>query len=258
VLETDQGIRAAMAAGVRAVVVSHRLPALLACLQPAPVEADANSLREALTITQAADISELSMLQLLALKGRAPPEVLADSLSIAPDAAITAYTSLCQSGLCAKAGPALRLTRSGQERLTALLVEERTRADPAAVVALYEEFCVFNAELKQLMTAWQVKDDGSPNDHLDAVYDAVVLQRLSTLHARTNPLLQRLAQLSPRLAVYPVRLGKAHARIAAGDHGYVAKPIVDSYHTVWFELHKELISIAGLNHQAEARAGHAA
>jgi pyruvate,orthophosphate dikinase len=149
----------------------------------------------------------------------------------------------------------LRLTREGQQRLTVLLAEERAQADPAAVVALYEEFCVYNAELKQAMTAWQVKRDGTPNNHGDADYDRAVLQRLSDLHVRADPLIQRLAQLSPRLAAYSVRLAKAHARIAAGDHGYVARIIADSYHTVWFELHKELISLVGLNHEAEARPG---
>ena len=32
-------------------------------------------------------------------------------------------------------------------------------AIPAAVLALYEDFCVLNAELKRIMTAWQLKGD---------------------------------------------------------------------------------------------------
>ena len=257
VLETDQGIQAAMAAGVRAAVVRYRLPALLACLQPARAEADADSKWGAVPVTQAADIPELLLLRLLGLKGRAPPDILADSLSLPSDVVAATYTRLCERGLCTRAGAALRLTREGQEHLTVLLAGERAQADPAAVVALYEEFCVFNAELKQIMTAWQLTGDGTPNIHGDADYDRAVLQRLSDLHVRAGPLIQRLARLAPRLAAYSVRLAKAHARIAAGDHGYVARIIIDSYHTVWFELHQELISLAGLNHEAEARAGRA-
>jgi pyruvate,orthophosphate dikinase len=45
------------------------------------------------------------------------------------------------------------------------LAKERARTDPVSVVAPNEEFCVFSAELKQVMTAWQVKGDGTPNDH---------------------------------------------------------------------------------------------
>ena len=257
VLETDQGIRAAMAAGVRAAVVRYRLPALLACLQPARAEADADSKRGAEPVTQAADIPELLLLRLLGLKGRATPDILAESLSLPSDVVAATYTQLCERGLCTKAGAVLRLTREGQERLTVLLAGERAKADPAAVVALYEEFCVLNAELKQIMTAWQLTGEGTPNVHGDADYDRAVLQRLSDLHVRAGPLIRRLAQVSARLAGYGVRLAKAHARVAAGDHGYVARIIIDSYHTVWFELHQELISLAGLNRANEARTGRA-
>ena len=47
----------------------------------------------------------------------------------------------------------------------------------------------------------------------------------------------------------------AAGRIAAGDHGYVARIITDSYHTVWFELHEDLMSLAGLTREYEALAG---
>jgi pyruvate, orthophosphate dikinase len=114
---------------------------------------------------------------------------------------------------------------------------------------------VFDAELKQIMTAWQLKGDGAPNDHRDADYDRAVLRRLLDLHKRVSTLTQRLAPLSPRLAAYGARLARAAGRIAAGDHGYVAKVIADSYHTVWFELHEDLMALAGLTRRAEALAG---
>jgi hypothetical protein len=43
----------------------------------------------------------------------------------------------------------------------------------------------------------------------------------------------------------------------AGDTTWLARPIIDSYHTVWFELHEELIAASGLTREEEARAGHA-
>jgi pyruvate,orthophosphate dikinase len=251
VLETDQGIRAAMSAGVRAAVVRARLPALLACLQAVPQEPSAKAPADG-TAMPAADVSELSLLQLVGLKGRASVDVLADSLSSPSDAILASYAALCERGLCAQAGSALRLTAAGRERLALLLAGERGRVDPAAVVALYEDFCVLDAELKQILTAWQVKGDTAPNDHRDADYDAAVLQRLANFHERVGPLLQRLASLSPRLAAYGVRLARAAARVAAGEHAYVARIIADSYHTVWFELHEELLALAGLTRRSEA------
>jgi pyruvate,orthophosphate dikinase len=252
VLETEEGIRTAMAAGAGAAVVRARLPALLACLHAAQQEVSAKFPTSAATSTLAADLSELSLLRLLGLKGRASADVLADSLSSPSDAVVASYASLCECGLCTKAGGTLRLTAAGRDRLALLLAGERAHTDPAAVVALYEDFCVFDAELKQIMTAWQLKGDGAPNDHRDAEYDAAVLQRLANFRERVGPLLQRLASLSPRLAAYGVRLARAAARVAAGEQAYVARIIADSYHTVWFELHEELLALAGLTRRSEA------
>jgi pyruvate,orthophosphate dikinase len=251
VLETEQGIRAALAAGVRAAIVRHRLPAVLACLQPAPAAAQPKPARDAADAGPSPDLSELSLLRLVGLKGRASAEVLADALSRPADVVAAAYLHLHEIGLCTQAGGALRLTAAGRDRLALLLGEERRHTDPAAVLALYEDFCVLNAELKRILTAWQLKGDAAPNDHRDADYDAGVLRRLADLHGRAAPLLQRLAALSPRLEQYGVRLARAAARVAAGDHSYVAKLIADSYHTVWFELHEDLISLAGLTRRAE-------
>ena len=197
-------------------------------------------------------MSELALLRLVSLKGRASVDILADALSLSPDIATTSYAPLCERGLCTKTGGGFRLTPAGRDRLALMLADERAHADAAAVVALYEDFCVFDAELKQIMTAWQLKRDGIANDHADADYDRAVLQRLADLHGRLGTLMQRLAQLSPRLADYGARLSRAATRIAAGDHSYVARIISDSYHTVWFELHEDLMSLAGLTRASEA------
>jgi pyruvate,orthophosphate dikinase len=243
-----------MAAGVGAAAVRYRLPALLACLAFASVEA--RGLEQApSTAGPAAGISELTLLRLVGLKGRAGVDVLGDSLSLPGDVVAASYAPLCDQGLCVSAGGRLRLTAAGRARLVESLAEERAHADRDAVVACYEDFCVLNADLKQIMTAWQLKREGVANDHQDAEYDHAVLQRLGELQQRAGPLLRRLGRLSPRLAAYAVRLERAAERIAAGDHSYVAKLIADSYHTVWFELHEDLISLAGLTREALGSAG---
>jgi hypothetical protein len=38
---------------------------------------------------------------------------------------------------------------------------------------------------------------------------------------------------------------------------WLSRPLIDSYHTVWFELHEELILAAGLTREAEAESGNA-
>jgi pyruvate,orthophosphate dikinase len=252
VLETEDGIHAALAAGVGAVVVHRRLPALLACLGWASNRTQAGASADAAAVASPAGISELALLRLLGLKGRASAEILADALFLPPDTVLAAYLPFCERGLCAKEKSAMRLTPAGRDHVGRLLAAERAHADATAVVALYEDFCVLDAELKQIMTAWQLRPDGAANDHADAVYDGGVLARLAQLQERVGPLLQRLPQLAPRLAAYGARLGRAAARIAAGDHSYVARIIADSYHTVWFELHEDLMSLAGLTRRGEA------
>ena len=61
----------------------------------------------------------------------------------------------------------------------------------------------------------------------------------------------------PRLAPYPDRFSAAIEKVKDGDHSWIAKPIADSYHTVWFEFHEELIAALGLSREAEAASGRA-
>ena len=56
---------------------------------------------------------------------------------------------------------------------------------------------------------------------------------------------------------YGDRLADALRKVQAGEHEWLLKPLIDSYHTVWFELHEELISLAGLTRIEEATAGRA-
>jgi hypothetical protein len=50
-----------------------------------------------------------------------------------------------------------------------------------------------------------------------------------------------------------VALGK----VKNGETAWLARPLIDSYHTVWFELHEELISAVGLTREEAARSGDA-
>jgi hypothetical protein len=121
---------------------------------------------------------------------------------------------------------------------------------------VYEQFTAVNGDFKQLANDWQMRGD-QPNDHSDASYDGEVLSRLPAIHQRVSPVVDAAAGLAPRLAVYGTRLTAALRRVDAGEHEWLLKPLIDSYHTVWFELHEELISLAGLSREAEALSGRA-
>ena len=121
------------------------------------------------------------------------------------------------------------------------------RAD-AAFVAAYDRFETVNREVKDVVTRWQMRPvcgASVPNDHSDAGYDESVLDRLSAAHEHAEPVLGALARVMPRLARYAERLESALARAEGGESEWVSGVRCDSYHTVWFELHEDLLRILG-------------
>ncbi|TQK69383.1 MarR family transcriptional regulator [Nocardioides sp. SLBN-35] len=199
----------------------------------------------------------LSVLRVVELKGRVREADVATPLGITPEAAGALLTDLAAAGELVKAGAGFRLADPGRDRLAELLAADAASVDQPSLASAYDDFCVVNSDLKTIVTAWQLRADGTPNDHTDAAYDAEVLARLADLHARVLPLVERLAQVAPRLARYPQRLQHAQDRLAEGDTTWVARPILDSYHTVWFELHEDLIQLSGRTRLEEAVAGRA-
>jgi pyruvate,orthophosphate dikinase len=84
-----------------------------------------------------------------------------------------------------------------------------------------------------------------------------VLDRLADLHAEALAWIRPLEVGLARLGRYGARLERAAGLALSGDAAYVASPRVDSYHTVWFELHEDLIQLAGRTRADEVAAGRA-
>ncbi len=202
-------------------------------------------------------MSDLAVLRTVELKGRVRDEDLAPPLGLDAAAAAGLLADLSSRGLVMPAGRAHRLSEEGRAHLAALLVADRSAVEVAALEQAYDDFCVFNTELKTIITAWQVLPDGEPNLHSDASYDASVLAQLADLHARVAPLMARFGEIATRLAPYADRLQRAVDKIAAGETTWVARPIMDSFHTVWFELHEDLIQLLGRTRAEEAAEGRA-
>jgi hypothetical protein len=203
-------------------------------------------------------VTELPVLQAVRLKGRVRPADLAATLGRHLGDIADTLERLIASGLLVD-GAALRISPSGRARLQELLTEERAGIDPAAMAAAYHEFGPVNADFKALVTDWQLKGgaEGTPNTHDDAEYDAAVLARLDGVHARVLPIIAAAAAQVPRLSAYSAKLGAALDKVKAGDTAWLARPLVDSYHTVWFELHEELIGTMGMTREEAARSGDA-
>jgi hypothetical protein len=200
-------------------------------------------------------MSELTVLQAVRLKGRVKRTDLAATLDEGLANVAKTVEQLTASGLLVE-GKTLRISDDGRARLNELLAQERKGIDTTALAAAYDEFRAVNADFKALATDWQLKD-GEPNTHEDTDYDAAVLARLDRVHQRVVPIIAAAAVHVSRLSAYSAKLQRALDKVKAGEIAWLTQPIIDSYHTVWFELHEELILAAGLTREAEANAGHA-
>jgi hypothetical protein len=200
-------------------------------------------------------MSELIVLQAIRLKGRVrEPDVIA-TVGGDPDSVASTLAKLISEGLVSE-GKTVRISPAGRARLNDLLAQERSAVDQDALAAIYDEFRSANNEFKALISDWQIKN-GEPNSHDDADYDAAVLARLDDVHRTVKPIISSAATYLDRLNAYGDKFESALAKVRAGDTSWLARPIVDSYHTVWFELHQEFIEASGLTREEEARAGHA-
>jgi pyruvate,orthophosphate dikinase len=198
----------------------------------------------------------LIVLQALRMKGQAVPEALAQSLGIAGRDVMHVLQSARSRGWVTESKQNFRMTGAGREELRERLEVERAALDHDALRLIYEEFHSINPDFKRLVTDWQIRG-AAPNAHDDGAYDAAIIQRLGTIESRLAPLLASLISLVPRLSHYPRRFDHALQRVVGGEHRWLARPNMDSYHTVWFELHEDLIGLLVLTREAEAARGRA-
>jgi hypothetical protein len=194
-------------------------------------------------------MDELTLLQAVRLKGRVRAADLAATLDEEARAVDSVIRELTEAGLLVS-GPTVRLSPAGRARLDELLADERRTIDDESFARIYDEFRSANREFKAVVSQWQLRN-GEPNDHADADYDAAVLSRLDGVNRSVLPILASASAQLPRLDAYSAKLSAALDKIHAGDAVWFARPTIDSYHTVWFELHEELIGAAGLTRHDE-------
>ena len=199
--------------------------------------------------------------RVVGLKGVVSADSLVDVLGCGSAQAAAAIAALVDEGTAQELpGGRVRLTK---EALAS--VDELYRRDSArlrtVVEPVMDDFHTVDRAFKELVTSWQMrKIDGEEvvNDHTDAAYDNAVIVRLrDDIHPRVLAVVEVVAAAEPRLARYGDRLTAALEAVKQGDAQMMAHPLRDSYHTVWFELHEELIRLSGRNRASEAAAGRA-
>jgi len=200
------------------------------------------------------------VLRALIVKGYTTPEGAATALLATPEEMSELLDRLVADGLAEVAAGSFRLTADGKDVGKEKIAADTARWGADNAAAALDAFLALDGRMKEIVTAWQMRVvDGTQtfNDHADAAYDASVMADLAALHADASAWLRPLVAGLPRLAAYQERLERAAAAARGGDNRYVASPRVDSYHAVWFELHEDLILLAGRNRADEVAAGRA-
>jgi hypothetical protein len=195
-------------------------------------------------------MSELHLaLHGLAIKKHGTPEGVASLMGLDAAKAKALFARAAADGLAIETGGAFMLTPLARMSLdgeySKVYADQRANA---AFVAAYERFEAVNKALKQLVTEWQTIEVGGqrvPNDHSDKAHDDAIIDRLGGLHERADAVLVGLASGLPRLKVYAGKLLAALEKAEDGEIEWVSGAKIESYHTVWFELHEDLLRILG-------------
>jgi len=201
----------------------------------------------------------LLALHALKLKGFADAATLVASSGQAPSELEPILGELASEGLVSRREGRMQgwtLTPEGRiehERLVLSDVDDSNRRSD--IDDAYRRFMAINADLLDTCTAWQLKAAGDLriiNDHSDAEYDHEVRARLAAIHDTARPICADLAEAMDRFASYGPRLQLALDRVLSGQGDWFTRPVIDSYHTVWFELHEDLLSSLGIERSKEA------
>ncbi|MBM3482475.1 MAG: hypothetical protein FJX66_04160 [Alphaproteobacteria bacterium] len=195
-------------------------------------------------------MSEMTLvLHGLAIKKHAGAEAVAGLIGVDATKVKVLLAQAVTEGRAVESGGAFMLTPLARMALegeySRAFADQRANA---AFMAAYERFEVVNKELKQLITDWQTISVGGqrvPNDHSNKAHDSGIIDRLGALHERAEVVLKALGDGLKRLSIYATKLLTALEKAEDGEIEWVSGAKIESYHTVWFELHEDLLRILG-------------
>jgi len=189
----------------------------------------------------------------VAIKKYAEPDSISEIIALPSETVEKVVESTTARGQIVSVGGKVTLSPAG--KLILANGYSRFYADIRAneeFINAYERFEKINVELKALITAWQVRPIGGAtiaNDHSDKGYDDKIIDRLGELHERAEQVLAALSDVLPRMQVYRDKLMTALERAEDGAIEWVSDAKIESYHTLWFELHEDLLCMLGHERQ---------
>jgi hypothetical protein len=203
---------------------------------------------------------ELLALHAVRLKGMADSRAVARRFALDADTAADLLLDFQAFGWIRRvefAGTAgWTLTTAGRaENERQLAAELRSSGTRSPIIVSHAAFLDLNTRFLAACTDWQIRpshtDRMARNDHSDAVWDGRVLDELAHLRRRLEPVCAALAQAMIRFDGYDARFTNSLKRVELGQRDWVDTPGIDSCHTVWAELHEDLIATLGIERGAE-------
>jgi hypothetical protein len=210
--------------------------------------------------------ADLRVVHVLRVRGFVDTPLVAEVAGMSVDEATSVLTALEAAGHARHREGRMSgwmLTSDGRAHGEVLLAEELAGLGcRAEVEGAYSRFLEGNQGFLGLCTDWQLRPDpgdlsGEPvmNDHADPAYDEAVIGRLAETDSAIQPVCAALAALLERFGGYGERFATALARVTGGDLDWFTKPMIESYHTVWFELHENLLATLGIQRSKEHASG---
>ncbi len=210
--------------------------------------------------------ADLRVVHVLRVRGFVDTPLVAEVAGMSVDEATSVLTALEAAGHARHREGRMSgwmLTSDGRAHGEVLLAEELVGLGcRAEVEGAYSRFLEGNQGFLGLCTDWQLRPhpgdpSGEPvmNDHADPAYDEAVIGRLAETDSAIQPVCAALAALLERFGGYGERFATALDRVTGGDLDWFTKPMIESYHTVWFELHENLLATLGIQRSKEHASG---
>lgn len=180
-------------------------------------------------VPEALPAEDLPVAHALRVKGIATTEAVVAFTGLSADEVSASLARLAESGAAKELSGRVNgwtLSPEGAGSHGAALREARSAN--AELEAAYNAFLPLNEDLKVLCTDAQ---DGK----------SVTGERFDGVHAGISSALAAASSANPWISGYQARLDSAAARVNAGDAEALYKPMSDSYHDVWMELHQDLL-----------------
>jgi hypothetical protein len=185
----------------------------------------------------------------LAVKKHADTAAIAEFAGIDPQVAATLLAEGVARGRVLEAQGKFMLVPLARVSLANDYSREyRALRTSSTFIAAYEAFERINISLKALITDWQTMTVGGTrvaNTHSDPDYDLRIIDRLGELHERADRILAQLAKEVARFDYYRRHLQQALERAEGGTIEWVSDARILSYHTLWFELHEDVLRLLG-------------